>query len=66
MAKAVPALQPVEIDCADEGFALEMIENVFARVILGAPARVSLVSDVDVDVVQRGNDGLPCQRHAGG
>ena len=24
MAKAVPALQPVEIDCADEGLALEM------------------------------------------
>ena len=24
MAKPVPALQPIELDCADEGFALEM------------------------------------------
>ena len=24
MVKSVPALQPIELDCADEGFALEM------------------------------------------
>ena len=38
-----------------------MVEHIFRRVVLDAPAHKSFVSDMDVDVVHRGHDRLAGQ-----
>jgi hypothetical protein len=50
---------------AVEGFALKMIEDVLRRVVLRAPARVSLVPDVNVHVDHARHHGLAREIHTG-
>ena len=48
------------------GITLEVLDNIFAGVVLGSPAHVALVSYVHVNVDQGGNNRLPSQVDRGG
>src|SRR5512132_1327447 len=49
-----------------ERLALEVVLHILGRVVAGAPAAISLISDVHVNVVHRGHDSLARKVDANG